>query len=1689
MKKAFLFCAAAILSMAASAGNGISEVSANIAILPSSYYDGDVEWKAWTWVYNSGQEYGWPQNESNEHYNWVVGTPEPDAEGREWFEPGFDMSAKAGDQNIYLTDNLGQPTPIIWEEHNAPFCADTWYNGQASYQWTSVNVIADIYFRRTFTIDPSMELNGPVYLACTHDDSPSEFYLNGELVYATTDGWEDKGKYIQLTEEQKALIKLNGEENVVAVHVHQNWGGALADVGLYTKEDGGGGDDDPQPENMLDMGYITPWTGKLLFNSEGGYNTGGIHEWEQLYEAQEGDTYTITMPTACWYADYGRLQFKTPITIHSNHNYTFSVTLKADKDISEVGVALKENEDDGLCLLDDIISLQAGKQTTFTQNDLTGIDLKDAKIALAFATEEDNTTITLSNISIYDQTEGRELWTGTSYYNWCYYANEGGDRIQDMQIDGRTETLSWTQADFDDSEWSEALMPIGNWGALPNGGVRTEWPGGENTNFWFRRNFNLDEVHPTSKYVLHVLHDDNYRIWVNGNLLDEAENWTTSTDAVKLEISAKILKEGNNVIAAYVQQNFGGKLYDCGMTEELNFYEDYDPDADQSQLIFNEIMIGNIDQYIDYSWNYGGWAEIYNPSDQNISLDGLYITDDVNDQRKFQLPAGTGVVKGGEFKVIYFDHNAADGTFGDTAYKQVRFKLDNGGGSLYLYDADGNLLTSADYPGCITRCSWARIQDGAREWGWTGTPTLAASNNGSDFAEFRLEAPVIDTDSKLFTEPFTIQVDIPEGTTLRYTTDGTTPSLTNGSTSEDGIFNISETKVYRFGLFLAGMLPSPVITRSYIHRNHDYYLPVISIATNPKNLYDGKIGVYTDGNNGVSGRNHGASNINMDWERPVNFEFITPDGKMAVNQEAEFVISGGWSRHYAPSSFKIKGTNRYEGKKTIDYYPFFSNRPHNKYRQIMVRNGGNDNNSQAHGRVRDAMTQQVLMSSGFYCDCQDYQPVHVFFNGRYLAQLNLREPNNRYHGYANYGYDDDEMDAFEYSNGYFQMTGTKDAFNRWGQLAQGCSKPNTYEQLKQLIDIDEITNFFAAISYIGCSDWICNNNNVKGYRSLPDGKFRMTLHDQDWGWSNSNGVQLLESSGNNELLTIYRNMKRNSADFRRRFVDAYCILHGSVFTKERCFNICDSICRLVEPALAWESKEPWTSLNEQKSSMAGQTSRNARMNALKSAYGLGNGMNVKFNANIPGAAFLINGQPVPGAEFNGMLFAPVTLEASAPAGYNFVGWSKSGGSTITDIHKGDSWSYWDQGSLDGTDWKTGAASNWSQGPTPLGYGKSSIVTTISYGGNSSQKHPTYYFRKNLTIDAELENITSMTLNFTADDGFVVYINGTEATRYLMPDGEIAFDTYATTYAPDNPDSGTIDLPVNLLRKGENIIAVEVHNNVPGSSDIYWDAEISYTTSAGIAIVSRERSLTLDTDANTEIQAIFKPLHPACLIEAGSSPVVVNEVSATNTVAANEYGKRNDWIELYNTTGQDIDLEGMFLTDDPAEPEKYQITSNLLEGSSIIPAHGYYIIWADKLDPLRQLHANFKLANGDDESVTLTAADHSWSNTLTYCMMNGDESVGRYPDGGKRTYLMTRPTIDATNTLTSYSELLYGIDENFDEETFLDAITSPSMANGGTAGTEYYTIDGIRLNQPKRGINIVRTTGSDGKVSVKRILVN
>ena len=129
------------------------------------------------------------------------------------------------------------------------------------------------------------------------------------------------------------------------------------------------------------------------------------------------------------------------------------------------------------------------------------------------------------------------------------------------------------------------------------------------------------------------------------------------------------------------------------------------------------------------------------------------------------------------------------------------------------------------------------------------------------------------------------------------------------------------------------------------------------------------------------------------------------------------------------------------------------------------------------------------------------------------------------------------------------------------------------------------------------------------------------------------------------------------------------------------------------------------------------------------------------------------------------------------------------------------------------------------------------------------------------------------------------------------------------------------------------------------------------------------------------------------------------------------------MELYNTTNKDIDVEGMYLSDNPDKPKKYQITGTSASAtgtavSTTIPAHGYLIVWCDKESSLSQLHASFKLANEGGE-ILLTAADESWTDRFTYAAHTSDQTVGRYPDGSNQVYLMNIPTIAKTNITSSY----------------------------------------------------------------------
>ena len=1050
--------------------------------------------------------------------------------------------------------------------------------------------------------------------------------------------------------------------------------------------------------------------------------------------------------------------------------------------------------------------------------------------------------------------------------------------------------------------------------------------------------------------------------------------------------------------------------------------------ADASSVAINEIMAANIDEFVSPAFNFDGWMELYNKTNQTVQLSGLYLSDDAANLKKWRLPSSLGVLPAQGYQVVWFDSD-------DIAPQNAPFKLDVDGGTIFLSDEQGTIIAQQTYPAAMQRVSYARTTDGGETWGTTATPTPGASNAASRFASQQLDAPQVDQPSRLFDGTFTATVTIPAGATLRYTTDGSLPTLQHGNTSASGIFNISKTTNLRLRLFADGWLASPVTTRSYILRDRDgFYLPVVSVVADNDFLYSTELGVFEKGPNGRPGNGQSEKcNWNMNWERPVNFSYLSADGEMVLNQDVNLEICGGWSRAWDPRAFKLKGNKELSGNKNL-LYPFFSEKPYIRNRTLQIRNGGNDNNC----RFRDPALQMIAASAGLNLDYQEYQPVHEFINGKYIGMLNVREPNNKHYVYANYGWDDDEIDQFEMSpdSGYVQKCGTKDSFLELVDLSADAANPETYNEICRLLDVDEYANYMAIEFYLRNWDW--PQNNVKAFRHRDNGKFRFVLFDLDGVFSINdpfNGfmgkerytfdplypTSLGRITDNILFVTLFKNLVKNQ-QFRRKFIDSYCMMGGSVYEASRAVAIIDRLAAAVDPAMALENGSTYATANTLRNTLSSRLSSSLTDLYAYSPFALNSSMaqRVTLSSNTDGARIMVNDIEIPTGRFDGYLFSPATLRAVAPAGLQFLGWTKDAGASSTYLKPyASEWAYYDQGSLDGQNWQSPnyAESGWKKGQSPLGYNNPNVTanTVVDY----TQRY-VFYFRTNVQIDQTLASSDEVWLDYKADDGFVVYVNGTEAGRYNMPDGTPSYTTFANHYAHGNPDEGTLQLPIGLFHQGQNTIAVELHNESLRSSDILWEAALRLKSlSATTDFYSTNATIDLPMGDNLSLTAVYRTLTDSERQAQHLMPVRINEVSGSNSIHINEYGKKNDWVELYNITDEDIDIEGWYLTDNMDKPTKYQISKDGSNVSTVVPAHSHLLVWCDKLATTAQaLHASFKVS-GEGGYLMLTNKDRTLTDTLTYSAHDGNHTVGRYPDGSADVYTMNVPTIGRSNLLTSY----------------------------------------------------------------------
>jgi hypothetical protein len=133
---------------------------------------------------------------------------------------------------------------------------------------------------------------------------------------------------------------------------------------------------------------------------------------------------------------------------------------------------------------------------------------------------------------------------------------------------------------------------------------------------------------------------------------------------------------------------------------------------------------------------------------------------------------------------------------------------------------------------------------------------------------------------------------------------------------------------------------------------------------------------------------------------------------------------------------------------------------------------------------------------------------------------------------------------------------------------------------------------------------------------------------------------------------------------------------------------------------------------------------------------------------------------------------------------------------------------------------------WKQGSAPLGYGDRGLSTTVGFGGDPDAKHAATFFRRPFEVPAGFM-FARVNLSVRCDDGAALTLNGKQLARFNLGRGKVTAQTYAdeALSGEEEQEFRRLEVPVELLREGTNVIAVSVHQVGPSSSDLVIDLEI------------------------------------------------------------------------------------------------------------------------------------------------------------------------------------------------------------------------------------------------------------------------
>lgn len=572
----------------------------------------------------------------------------------------------------------------------------------------------------------------------------------------------------------------------------------------------------------------------------------------------------------------------------------------------------------------------------------------------------------------------------------------------------------------------------------------------------------------------------------------------------------------------------------------------------QEPVFINEFMANNATGIIDENGDNSDWIELRNTSGAAVNLDGYYLTDSASNLRKWRLPS-TNIASNG-YLIIY-----ASGKNRTAPRLHSNFSLDANGEYLAFVKPDGVTKISEFTPTYAQQYKDFSYGLDSTGTNWVyfskGTPGAANTNGVVAFVKdtkFSQDRGFYDTpfDLAILTETI--------GATIRYTTNGTVPTLSNGFTYTNGVgIRISGTTVIRASAFKTGFQPSPPDTETYIFLNDvirqaadgkappgwpttwggnvvDYgmdtnvvnnpaykdtiindmkTLPVFSIVMDLNDLFNSTTGIYA--NPGQDGR---------DWERPCSMEYIRNDGVDGFHINAGIRIRGGYSRDTGNPKHAFRFFFREEYGAGNLKYPLFGDNGAEQFDKLDLRTF--QNYSWSFGGdpsgvfIRDVFSRDTQLAMGQQGERGDY--CFLYINGMFWGIYNSDERPEAAFGSTYWGGERENYDVIKVEAGPYTINATDGNMDAWTQLynqaAAGLASNDAYfkiqgrnpdgtrnPSLPNLIDVDNLIDYMMVIFYGGnkdapISDFLGNDkpNNWYGLRDRTgDAGFRFIAHDSE----------------------------------------------------------------------------------------------------------------------------------------------------------------------------------------------------------------------------------------------------------------------------------------------------------------------------------------------------------------------------------------------------------------------------------------------------------------------------------------------------------------------------------------------------------------------------------------------------------------